>query len=161
MGTLIRRNETGHGAPGWDPWRVMEQMLRVDPFREIGSIATEDGTLSYMPSFEVIERKDGYTVSADVPGVGKEDLDVSLTGNRLTVSGKRRQDIQEKGERFFAFERAYGAFSRSFTLPSDADAESLEAELADGVLNITVPKRAELQPKKIALKERVKNALKG
>jgi len=161
MSNLIRRNESGTGVTGWDPWRVMEQMLRFDPFREIGSVGSENGSLSFMPSFEVKERKDGYVVRADLPGVSEKDIDISLTGNRLNISGKREEEKQDEGERFFAYERSYGTFSRSFTLPSDADTEKLEADLKEGVLTVSVPKRPELQPKKIALKDRMKNALKG
>ena len=89
--------------------------------------------------------------TADLPGVKEKDLDLSLTGNRLTVSGKREEEKKEEDERWFTYERSYGAFSRSFTLPDGVDTEHVGAELKEGVLRVSIPKKPELKPRKIEL----------
>jgi len=87
------------------------------------------------------------------PGVREEDLDISLTGNRLTVSGKREEEHREEDDRYYAYERSYGSFSRSFTLPEGGDVDHARADLSNGVLTVTLPKRPEVQPKKIEVKK--------
>ena len=79
------------------------------------------------------------------------DVEVSLTGNRITISGQRREEKRTENERYYAFERSYGNFSRSFTLPEGVNQEDVQAELRDGVLTVTVAKKPEVQPKRISL----------
>jgi HSP20 family protein len=83
--------------------------------------------------------------------VREEDLDISMTGNRLTIGGKREQDKIEDSERFYAYERAFGSFSRSFTLPDGCDADHVAADLKGGVLTLVVTKKPEVQPRRISL----------
>ena len=125
MPSLIRRNQGQETAPttgaAWDPFRVMRDMLRWDPFRELeGAVGGDYGL--FAPSFDVKETKEGYVFRADLPGVREEDLEISLTGNRLAISGHREQEKREQGETYYASERSYGAFSRAFTLPEGTDA---------------------------------------
>jgi len=118
----------------------------------------------FSPRFEVKETEHSYVFKADLPGIDEKDLDISLTGNRLTVSGKRESEERQENERFYAYERSYGTFSRSFTLPEGADIDHADADLKSGVLTISLPKRPEHQPRKISLKtigEKVKGALGG
>lgn len=82
-------------------------------------------------------------------GVRDEDLEISLTGNRLTVSGKREEEHRQEDERYYAYERSYGSFSRSFTLPEGGDVEHAQADMSNGVLTVTIPKKPEVQPKTI------------
>ena len=153
MPTLIRRNQN-ETAPStgsaWDPFRVMRDVLRWDPFRELEAAVGGDYGL-FAPSFDVKENKDGYVFRADLPGVKEEDLEIALTGNRLTISGKREQEKREQGETYYATERSYGSFSRAFTLPDGTDGENVKAELKNGVLQVTVPKKPEVQPRKITI----------
>ena len=153
MPTLNRRNQ-GEGAPTgasvWDPFRVMRDVLRWDPFRELEAAAGGDFGL-FAPSFDVKENKDGYVFRADLPGVKEDDLEIALTGNRLTISGKREQEKHEQGDTYYASERSYGSFSRAFTLPDGTDGENVKAELKNGVLQVVVPKKPEVQPRKIAI----------
>jgi HSP20 family protein len=100
----------------------------------------------------VKETNEAFVFKADVPGLKEDDLEISLTGNRLTVSGKRDEERRDENERFFAYERSYGTFTRTFTLPDGVDTEHVNADLKDGVLTLTLPKRPEVQPKKIQLK---------
>ena len=132
-----------------DPFR---EMLRWDPFREMfPSFGAQQQT--FAPAFEVCEHKDRFVLSADMPGVKEQDLDIKLTGNRLTVSGKRESETEEKVDTYYAAERSYGMFTRSFTLPPDqVDLDHVTAELKNGVLTIVVPKRAGAQSRTIAIK---------
>ena len=150
MANLIRREA---GAPSlyetrWDPFRVMREMLRWDPFAEMLPAEAET---KFVPHFEVKETKNEYVFKADLPGIAEKDLEISLSGNRLTVSGKREAEKREEEERFYAYERIYGSFTRSFTLPDGADAEHVKADLKNGVLTLVVPKMPEVKPKKIAV----------
>lgn len=159
MANLIRRNQgqdvapsaSGGGWTGWDPFRMMRDMLRWDPFREIESLGGFADVRGFAPSFDVKETKEAYVFRADMPGIKEQDLDISLTGNRLTISGHREQEQREQNDTYYATERSYGSFSRSFTLPEGVDGESVGAELKNGVLEVRVPKKPEVQPKKITL----------
>lgn len=152
---IVRRSETPSSlgrSRGWDPWDMVQEMMRWDPFRELARTSTGGGELAYVPSFEVKETKDAYVFKADLPGVKEEELDISLTGSRLTVSGHRHEEKKDEGETYFTYERSYGSFSRSFTLPEGIDADHVQGDLKDGVLSIKVPKKPEVQSKRIALK---------
>jgi HSP20 family protein len=151
MANITRRGQSA-GDVGLDPVRLMREMLQWDPFAEMLPSTVERGGGGFQPRFEVKETRDSYVFKADLPGVKEEDVDISLTGNRLTVSGKREGEERSEGERYFAYECTYGAFSRSFTMPDDVDAEHVHAELKDGVLTLVVPKRPEAQPRKITLR---------
>lgn len=151
---LIRRNENENGMDrtrGWDPFDVMQDIMRWDPFRELTHRAFGGGEMAFVPSFDVKETNESYVFKADLPGVAEDDLDISLTGNRLTVSGQREQEKKNEGDTYYSYERSYGGFSRSFTLPEGVDAENVSAELKNGVLTVVVPKKPEVQPKRILL----------
>ncbi|HEY3816895.1 MAG TPA: Hsp20/alpha crystallin family protein [Polyangiaceae bacterium] len=137
----------------WDPWRAMRALVSWDPFREIAPfrVVDERGG-AFSPSFEVKETPTAYLFKADLPGIKEKDLEVTMTGNRLNVSGKREEEKEEKTDRYYTYERSYGSFSRSFTLPDGADVNGLRASLEQGVLSITVPKTPSVQPKKIMVK---------
>ncbi|HLL55308.1 MAG TPA: HSP20 family small heat-shock protein, partial [Myxococcaceae bacterium] len=154
MAIIPKRETTGGSALSsrrFDPFEMMRDMLRWDPFQEMqrwGGAGGGEG-LVFTPSFEVKETKDSYVFKADLPGIKEGDLDISLTGNRLTISGKREEEKRDEGEQFFTYERSYGSFSRSFTLPGGVDVEHVNADLKDGVLSVVVPKKPEVQPKRI------------
>lgn len=112
----------------------------------------------YAPSFEIKEAKDAYLFKADVPGVKESDLEVTLTGNRLTVSGKREAEKQEQTDTYYTYERSYGDFTRSFTLPEGVDMNSVHADLKEGVLALSIKKKPEAQPKKIAVQSAAKKS---
>ena len=84
--------------------------------------------------------------------IDEKNIDVSLTGARLTVSGLRDEEDRHEGENFFADERAFGSFTRAFTLPDGVDGDQVSADLKDGVLTLHIPKKPENQPKKISIK---------
>ncbi|HEX2881841.1 MAG TPA: Hsp20/alpha crystallin family protein, partial [Polyangiaceae bacterium] len=91
------------------------------------------------------EKPEAFVLKADLPGVKTDDLDVQANGNRITVSGKREEEKEEKGATEYRMERSYGSFSRSFALPEAIDSSKVNAELKDGVLTLTVPKKV-VQP---------------
>jgi HSP20 family protein len=128
----------------------MENLLRYDPFQDTwGNARTSE--LAFMPRFDVKETKDSFLFKADVPGIKEEDVEINVTGNRLTITGKRDAEEQKEGENWYVVERKYGSFNRVFTLPDSADAEKIKANLKDGVLHLVLPKRAESQPRRINL----------
>lgn len=139
---------TGAAGP-WDPSRWFTRMMGYDPFREMMPVFGESASLSFDPAFEIKETKDGYLFKADVPGVKLENIDVSVTDNRIQISGKREAEKEEKGETFYTYERTYGSFSRAFTLPEGVDGTKIAADLREGVLTVFAPKKPESMPKKI------------
>jgi HSP20 family protein len=158
MANLIRRNpghEIAQAGAAWDPFRVMRDLLRWDPFREVevalGAADVSGYARGFAPTFEVAETKDAYLFRADLPGVKEQDLEISLTGNRLSISGRREQERSEQSDTLYASERSYGSFSRSFTLPEGIDGDNVTADLKNGVLTLSVPKKPEVQPRKVAI----------
>ena len=106
---------------------------------------------AFAPAFEVKETQDAFVLKADVPGLEEKDLDVAIDKGVLTVSGSRAAEQRKDGEAYSVYERQFGSFSRSFSLPDVADAERVEAKLAAGVLTLTIAKKAEAKPRKIAI----------
>jgi HSP20 family protein len=154
MANLIKRENrdvTRSASPEHrlDPFRMMDALLRWDPFRsDWGGMRP---SLDFVPHFDVKETKDAYVINADLPGVKDEELDVSLSGNLLTISGKREEEHREEGDSYYAMERSLGSFARSFTMPDGVDAENVTADLKQGVLTLRIPKKPEAQPKRIAI----------
>jgi HSP20 family protein len=157
MSNIIRRSAEESPATTnreFDPRRWMRELISWDPFRDMAPswspLAREIQTFS--PAFEVKENPDGYSFKADLPGIKEKDVEVKLAGKRLTVSGKREEEKHDKNDTYYTYERSYGSFSRSFTLPDGTDLDHVQAELKDGVLTIAVPKLAVVQPKNVTIK---------
>ena len=134
------------------PLRMMRELMNWDPFREMMPVFPEQLATEFSPAFDVKETENAYVFKADVPGVKESDIEVTLTGNRLTINGERNEEKEEKGETYYSCERKYGSFTRSYTLPEGADAEHIHADLKSGVLTVAVPKLAAVQPKTIPVK---------
>lgn len=101
---------------------------------------------------DVKEDDKAFTVRAEIPGVKKEDIKVEVDNDRVTLSAEARQEKEEKkGEKVIYSERRYGMASRSFTLPTDVDASAVQAEYKDGILNLTLPKKANGAAKRITI----------
>lgn len=148
-------------AQAWEsrlePLRIMRDLMGWDPFREMTPLLSQTPA-GFLPSFDVKETKDAFVFKADVPGIKESDLDVTLTGNRLTVSGKRETEKQEQTDTYYTYERSYGDFTRSFTLPEGVDSNSVHADLNQGVLTVSIRKTPEAQPKKIAVQSAAKKS---
>jgi HSP20 family protein len=150
----VRRNAGAlpQRRQSWDPFEQMQELMGFDPLEQFGRLLSGRGEgLQFVPAFEVKETKDAFLFKADLPGVEEKDLDVTVTEDRITVSGKRESEQRNEGERYFTYERQYGAFSRSFTLPEGVNADEVHAELKDGVLSLRLPKRPESQPRRITI----------
>lgn len=143
MANLSLRNDPDVGLQ-FDPFQAMREMLRWDPF-----IQPDRLSITFNPMFDVRETNDAFILQADMPGVLEKDLDISLASNRLTISGKRESEQEVKGETYYRSERTWGNFSRSFTLPTEVDANKVAAELKNGVLIIQLPKTGESMTKRI------------
>ncbi|HVZ72844.1 MAG TPA: Hsp20/alpha crystallin family protein [Polyangia bacterium] len=143
MATLIRRDTR-------DAYRrpLGSYFLSGSPFSAFGDWTS---ARPFAPEIDVRETKDAYVFRADVPGITQNDIEVQLTGNVLAIAGERKTESTHEGERAYANERTYGRFSRSFVLPDGVDGEHVTADLKDGVLTVTVPKKPEVQPKRIVV----------
>jgi HSP20 family protein len=107
---------------------------------------------TFAPAFEVKETKDSFQFLADLPGMKEADVEIKITGNRLAITGKREAEKEDKGEAYYAYERSFGSFQRTFILPDDVDTEHVHADLKDGVLAIAIPKKATVPTKTIPVK---------
>jgi HSP20 family protein len=136
----------------YDPFRAMRELMRWDPFKEMEPLWGPDLPSEFAPAFEVKENEGSFLFKADVPGVKENDIEITVAGNRLTISGMRNEEKEEKSETYYSCERKYGTFTRSYTLPEGADLEHVHADLKAGVLTVGVPKLPALQPKKITVK---------
>ncbi|MBA3464957.1 MAG: Hsp20/alpha crystallin family protein [Deltaproteobacteria bacterium] len=150
--SLTLRNTNGQNSTPTryvtrDPFHMARELLSWDPFFG-GRPAT-----AFAPAFEVKETSEAFVVKADLPGVSEADLDIAVHNNVLSVSGSRAAEERKEGESYALYERQFGSFSRSFSLPDMADGERVEAKLENGVLTLTIAKKAEAKPRKIALKK--------
>lgn len=103
----------------------------------------------FVPTLELREEDDKFVVHADVPGIDRKDLDISVTGNTLTIKGERKSEEKRKEKGYLYSERRFGSFLRSVELPTEVDAEKIAASYKDGVLEIAVPKSERAKPKQI------------
>src|SRR4051812_39867282 len=133
MANIIRRenNDVGRGTGSdyrWDPFRMMDALFRWDPFRsDVNGFVAPGG--EFFPRFDVKETKSAYVIKADLPGLNEEDLNISVTGHQLTISGRREQERRDEGDQYFAVERSSGSFARTFSLPDVVDPEAVKADL--------------------------------
>ena len=117
----------------WDPFGMLQQMI---PMRGMGR------EMVWNPNFEVRETDDAFVFKADLPGITTDDIEISVTGKRIRISGKREHEQASTEGTMHTFERSYGNFVRSFSLPDAADLDKISCDLKNGVLTMLVPKRA-------------------
>jgi len=139
----------------YEPWsmlnqirREMDQMLEgTSESGESSAIATSD----WIPAVDIKETKDAFILHADIPGVDPKDVDVHMENGILTIKGERESEKKDEREGYKRVERQYGAFYRRFSLPDTADAEKISAKSKNGVVEITIPKKEAVQPRKISV----------
>ena len=139
----------------WDPFKdllsLQDRMNRL--FDEsVRNVKTGDEALSsaiWSPAVDIYETDDEVVVKAELPEVSQKDIDIQIENNTLTLRGERKFNKETKKENFHRIERAYGTFSRSFTLPGTINQEKISADYKDGILKISMPKREETKPKQI------------
>lgn len=151
--TSQRRRERFSGVPATLDWadRIFNELTPSRLFRELMPSMFK-GHAGLVPAFDISEASDCFVVKGEIPGIEPDSLDINLAGNVLTISGEKKEEREEKTERFFTTERQFGAFSRSFVLPADVKEEGIDAIYKDGVLTVTIPKAEPAKQKKIQVK---------
>jgi len=141
------------------PWR---------PFTELSSLRREMDRLwenffgerplarvwerEWAPSLDMSETKDNFVVKVEVPGIDAKDIDISLTGDVLTIKGEKKQEKEEKEEDYHFVERSYGGFSRSVRLPAEVESRKIKASYKNGILRVTLPKSEKVKAKEVKIK---------
>lgn len=128
--------------------RLMDEAFAATPFAN-GEGDSLVGT--WLPPVDVVEDKDHVRVSAELPGIRPEDVKIQLENNVLTIRGEKLQQQRHEGERVQRYERLYGAFERSFTVPNTVDAEKITAMYEHGVLTVSLPKVERAKPRAITV----------
>ncbi len=141
-------------AQGFFPqvWDIQNEINKV--FNSVmAPFSSEEGELrgAWTPSVDISETENELVVSADLPGLNREDIKVNVQNNVLTFSGERKQETKSEGSNVHRLERSYGFFSRSFTLPATVKTDGIKATYKDGVLHLTLPKVEEARPRQIAV----------
>ena len=141
-------------------------LVRWEPFRELAALQNEmsrwmspltgttpgnGGSSTWLPAVDVWETDDALVLSFDLPGVREDEIPIELDDNVLTVSGERERTSEHSNDRFYRFERRFGAFSRSVTLPQGVEEDAIQANYANGVLEVRVPKPEESKPRRIQI----------
>ncbi len=139
----------------WNPYRefalLQEDANRLfDIFTRRGSGTTP--MTGWNPAVDILEDEDAYTITAELPGLDKDDVEIHLENRTLTIQGERAREKEVKEESYHLTERFFGRFSRSFTLPSSINQSKIAANFKEGVLQITLPKMEEVKPKLIEVK---------
>ena len=142
----------------WEPFRdlltLQERMNRMfnESYRGRGA-SEDDWSLggSWAPAVDIYEHEGNIVLTAELPGVDPKDVDIRVENNVLTLRGERKQNTDVQRERYHRVERAYGSFTRSFTLPNVVDTTNIKADFKDGMLRLVLPKREEAKPKQISI----------
>ena len=140
----------------WDPFRdlatLRERMNRL--FEETYTSRGEEKDLvasTWNPSVDIYETENALVMKAELPGIDENDIELKIEDNTLTLKGDRKFEKETKEENYHRIERSYGSFYRSFTLPRNIDQDKIKAECENGILKVTLPKKAELKPKKVKI----------
>lgn len=141
----------------YEPWSLLDRFERemersLESMRRLIRPEEETATVVWAPSVDIKEEANRYVVQVDLPGVKPEDIEVTLQNGVLTIKGERQTEAKEEKENYRRIERFYGSFFRRFTLPETVEEEKIEANYDKGVLTISIPKKPEVQPKKISVK---------
>lgn len=142
---------TKHSNRWLDPFEILSDLQ--DDFGRLFSPSIRGNTAdlgrALVPSLEIHEDENQYTLGIDVPGIDRKNIDISVTGNTLTLKGERNEESKKKEKGYFYTERRYGSFQRSVQLPSEVDSEKIVANYKDGVLEVVIPKSEKAKPKQI------------
>jgi HSP20 family protein len=140
----------------WDPFRdlnvLQDRMNRLFDDTGRGWRADEPAaTTTWSPAVDIFETENEIVVQAELPGVDRKDISLHLENNVLTLKGERRFEKETKEENYHRIERAYGGFSRTFSIPATVDEEKIRADYRDGILKIALPKKEQVKPKQIRI----------
>ena len=140
--TLVRYNR---------PNRDLMSKNFSDIMDEFFNDAVRSNRDTFVPGIDISEMDDQFLISAELPGMEKDDIEISLENRNLTISGERKFEKKEDGKKFHRVETSYGSFNRSFQLPDNVDEESIEATYENGLLNISIDKAEDKVKKKIEI----------
>ena len=144
----------------------MNSITRFDPFRNLTSLqdqvnrlfdssfkanADNSALTTWAPAVDIYETENELVIKADLPDMEEKDIDVRVENNMLTIRGERKFEESVKEDNYLRVERAYGSFSRSFSLPNTVNTEAIQANYKNGVLKVVLPKRAESKPKQVKI----------
>lgn len=136
----------------YEPWRLVNRFHR-DFGRHFGAEAATAGaspaSVAWLPSVDVSEEEQRFVVQVDLPGVDKKDIEITAEKGVLTIKGERRSEVKSNDKTYERVERVAGTFVRRFTLPETAQAEGITAKQTNGVLEVSIPKQPQAQPKRI------------
>src|SRR5438874_9277430 len=144
-------------------------IVRYDPFRDLRTLQEEVNRLfsgsmprafddegiargAWSPNVDIYENKDHMVLEAELPGMKREDFELSVENNVITLRGERHFEKKDESDNYHRVERAYGSFTRSFTLPNTVSAEGAAAEYTNGVLRVTMPKREDTKARRLEIK---------
>jgi len=145
------------GIVRWDPFQdlisLQERMNRLFEQTLDRSRGEREGMVAatWAPAVDIYETPDSIVLQAELPGLSKEDIDIQVRDNVLTLKGERRSEKEVKEGNYLRVERAYGGFQRAFTLPAAVQADKIRAVFKDGVLDVSIPKVEEAKPKQIKI----------
>jgi len=138
----------------FEPWSLVDLMHRdLDRLasRRLSHNHDEQSVADWVPAVDIVEEKDRFVLRADVPGVDPKDIDVSMDAGVLSVSGERKSETESDADGVRRIERFSGRFYRRFTLPDSADAENISARSENGILEVSIPKLAAVQARRITV----------
>lgn len=140
----------------WNPWTELNRLQREmnDLFENRMRGTADDGEVEtgWRPLVDIYEDADHFLLTVELPGLTAKDVEIKVEEQRLTLRGERKLEFEEKKDNYHRVERTYGKFVRTFTLPNSVDAEHIEANYKEGLLAISIPKKAEVKPKQITVK---------
>lgn len=146
---LIRWNP----SRGTDLWNMQREINRMfDSFFQGGGRDEDFGPGLWTPAVDIAEQENDYVVKIELPGISKDDVKITLESNILTIRGEKKREQDLKEENYHRVERSYGAFQRSFTLPTTVRSDKIDASYKDGILTVLLPKAEEAKPKQIEVK---------
>jgi HSP20 family protein len=130
----------------FEPWSYIDLLNR-----DLGRSRTDEGERAWSPAVDILEEKDSFLLRADLPGVSPADIDVSMDGRVLTVSGERHAEARGEDTAVQRVERFTGKFSRRFTLPETVDPDGIAATHRNGILEVTIPKQPEMKARRVTV----------
>jgi HSP20 family protein len=144
---LLPSREVGTGLSAMQ--RQMNRLFEDFLGHPFGALAGREG---WGPAVDVAETEEAVLVTAEIPGVDPAEVEITVSGDELTLRGEKKEEIEESGRAWHRVERRHGRFVRSIGLPAPVDADRVEAAARDGVLTVTLPKRADARPRRIEVR---------
>ena len=132
---------------GWGLMNLRDEVDRM--FRDFYEDYNQES--QWLPSVDIAEDKDRFVLTAELPGVSKDDIKINLNNSTLTIEGEKKAQTENKDGEYYRSERFYGKFSRSFTLNSEIENDKIKADFRDGILTVSLPKSEATKPRQIAI----------